>query len=286
MNPMLTLVRADGARFVFENTFEETEIDGAGTLIREIYSEAKGIGNGNVKTGSRIPPRSIVISTCSVGADLNGENRRLIDTFVLPEEKYKLIVNYKGTERWIEGELEVMELPLEYIREPQQFNFNLYCVDPLFRSMDEFGKDIANITPTFGFPIMSPLPSVKPYSFGGNVVGVYDFTRTVFIANAGDFETFPRIVVQASATVTDFCIRKNEKEYVKIIGNLVKGDVVEIDFGEQSVTKNGVNINRLIDRKSTFFMIDRGGVNVKYEAVQGDNSVKVSIFYNQLYKGV
>lgn len=291
MKPVITLIRiSDNQKFVFENTFEETEIKGAATLVREIYSEAKGIGDGNVITGQRNPPRTIEITTCSVDCDYDGYNRKLIDAFMLPNEEYRLILNYKGIERWIKGYLEVIDLPIEYVWEPQEFRFSLYCADPFFRSMDEYGKNIANITATFGCPIFSPLGSTAPYVVAGNIVGVYDFTRTVFVPNDGDADTYARIVVKANADVKDFKIEKNAIEYVRVSAGtntlLSIGDVLEIDCEEQSVQRNGININRLMDRRSTFFSIDRGGVSLTYSAAQGENSVSVSVYYNKLYKGV
>lgn len=281
------IIRGDGAAFQFGDTFIETEIEGAGTITREIFSQPRGLGIGNIKTGARLPPRSLIIRSQSIGGSANDSNRRIVDSFFNdPEEAYRIEVTYKGVTRWIRGEIEVYHLPIDYVGAPQVFELELLCLDPLFRSMDEFGRDIAHITPMFGWPAFYPSEMPDSKNAGGAIYGVYDFTRRVALKNEGDYPTKPHVTVTASDTVENFELVKSAAEYIKVIDTMQNGDVYAIDFENETITKNGVNINRLLDKNSSYFTIEKGGIEVQYNAAIGENSVAVSVYYNQLFKGL
>ena len=291
----VSIERPDGKVFEFGNGFYEIEIDGAGTLTREIYTEAKGIGHGAIVIGSRIPPRSMLISSDTFVTD-NGDLRDEVDEFFrYPEDEHKIIVSYKNKTRWIKGQIEVFDLPLGYVGAPQAFNLSVLCTDPLFRSMDEFGKDIANILPMWGWPFFSPMnpsdynnpvASADPYVTKGNITGVYEFEQKAFLANDGDFPTFPRAVITTTAQTSHIILYVDEARLVIIEDTLNPSDTLEVDFGEETVFKNGVNINSKINRQSVFFSIPRGGIDFRYAASKNVSAIHVTIYYNQLYKGV
>lgn len=283
------IIRPDGRVYDFGESFVESNIGGAGGLTREIYSEPRGIGHGNIITGSRIPPRELTIEADTMFTD-DGTKRAELDAFFCyPEDDHRIEITYKGRTRWITGQIEIFDLPLDYVGAPQRFELSVICADPLFKSMDYFGKDIAQITGYWGFPIYSPIASDDPYVTVGNITGIYDFSKQVFLPNDGDFYTFPLVEVIATDNVVDFEIFRSDKEFVRLDGpdsQLKNGDHLVIDFAEEIITRNGININQLINRNSTFFMIDRGGTTIQYKATQGDNSVRVSIYYYKQYKDV
>lgn len=286
MRPKLVkIIRPDGKIFQFGDVFGETEILGAGTMHREIYSEPKGVGHGNYQTGSRIPPREIIISSTAFAKD-DGEARASADDFFCyPEEDHRLEITYKGRTRWIMGQIEVFDLPIDSVGARQRFELSVLCLDPLFRSMDRFGKDIAQVTGAWGFPIFSSLDTIDPFVTGGNIAGVYDFSRKAFLKNDGDFMTYPVLAITTAGTVKNLKISKNTDEYILINDTLAKNDRLYIDFGEEILLKNEKNINRMIDRRSTYFGIDRGGCEIQYAAEQGENDLRMHIYYDQLYKG-
>ncbi|MPN25371.1 hypothetical protein SDC9_172780 [bioreactor metagenome] len=155
----------------------------------------------------------------------------------------------------------------------------MFCSDPYFRSVDEFGKDIAGNTPMMGFPLLSSLTS-------GFITGLFTYPEFVYIENDGDTETFCRAVVVAYGAVTGFKLSKDVNTYVKFNQALSVGDELVLDFINASVTLNGVNANRYIDRASTFFAIDTGGCNISFSADDGTTLLSCTIYYNKLYAGV
>lgn len=295
-NGFVSIQRPDGKVLDFGVSYFEKSIEGAGILNREIYSESRGNGHGDIVIGSRYPAREIVISSDTMVTD-SGNLRDKIDRFfIYPEALHRVTIKYKNSTKWISGYIEVYDLPLDYVGAPQEFNLSIFCPDPLFKSVDEFGRDVANVTAQFGFPIFSPMASDgdysettaygNPYVFAGNVVGVYDFNQMVFLDNNGDFPTAPRIVVTATANVL------NPKFYIDggdfILLNLTVGvdDVVEIDCEEQAIMRNGVNISHLMSRDSTFITIPQGGLELNYTADSNVTALHARVYYNQVYKTV
>lgn len=295
-NGFVSIERSDGKVFDFGIRFFETEIEGAGTLTREIYTEARGNGYGDIITGSRIPAREISISSDTMVTD-KGNLRELADEFFrYPEDLYKITIQYKNSCRWINGYIQVFDLPLDYIGDPQRFNLSILCPDPLFRSVDEFGKDIRNITPHWGWPVFSPMAAdgdyddpealSNPYVFAGNVAGTYDFAQAAYLANDGDFATAPRIVVTVTDQVENLKFYTSPEEYLLLETTITPGDEIEIDCNEETITRNGINILYLMTRDSTFFKIPQGGIDLYYSADLGSTAVHAIVYYNQLYKAI
>lgn len=296
VNGFVSIQRPDGKVFDFGVNYFETAIEGAGTLTREIYTEARGNGWGDIVTGSRIPAREINLSSDSMVTDA-GNLRDLVDAFFrYPEDLHKITIKYKNSQKWIKGYIQVYDLPLKYVGDPQEFNLSILCPDPLFKSVDEFGKDIANVVPHWGWPVYSPMAAdgdltdttalASPYVFAGNVTGVYDFTLSAYLQNNGDFPTAPRIVVTVTAPVENLKFYISDDEYVLLETTINVGDVIEFDFNEETITRNGVNISNLMTRDSTFFDIPQGGVEVFYQADVGETAVHAKVYYNQLYKAI
>lgn len=295
-NGFVSIERPDGRYFDFGVKYFEKSIEGAGILNREIYTEARGNGYGDIILGARIPAREINISSDTMVTD-KGDLRDQVDAFFrYPEDLYKITIKYKNSQKWIKGYIQVYDLPLDYVGDPQEFNLSILCPDPLFRSVDEFGKDIANITAQWGWPVFSPMASdgdydkteaySDPYVFAGNVVGIYDFTNSAYLNNEGDFPTAPRIEVTVTSPVTNLMFYISPEEYLLLETVIQIGDEIEIDCNEETITRNGINISNLMTRDSTFFKIPQGGVSLAYQADVGETAVHVRVYYNQLYKTI
>lgn len=273
---MIRVIRSDDKEFEFGKMFKILTLEGAGETSFENISQKKAFGNGDIIIGKRIPSRIINITSDCMSSAINNIARETARLFFNPNYVFKLYINYKGIERWIPCNLDMISLPTNNIHHPQILNLAFYCPDPFFRSVDEFGKNIALVTPAFGYPWFST-------SSKGFIFGIYNFANKVFIDNDGDVETFCKAIIKMKGTVENFRLLKNDDEFVEVMGTFKKKDEIVMDFINAKITLNGEVINNRMNRRSKFFSIDIGGSDIKYSASVGSNVVEVYIFYNKLY---
>ena len=50
--------------------------------------------------------------------------------------------------------MDARDLPTNNVFAPQMFTLSVFCPSPYFKSYDDFGKDLASISPMMGFPLM------------------------------------------------------------------------------------------------------------------------------------
>lgn len=123
----------------------------------------------------------------------------------------------------------------------------------------------------------------------GFVMGVYDFSNTIEIANDGDVETYPIVHVTASDTVVnpEFLV---DDAFVRVVATLKRDDTLIIDFEQKPpvVQINGVNALNKVDRNSTFsdFVIRTGTNTFTYAADDGETNMSVSLYYWKRYLGI
>lgn len=278
---VVRFVRDDGAELVIDETdWGATEIDGAAAAEYEVFSEDNAVGDGDTITGQRVKARELEISATVMDLAQNQALRHTALAYFNPKRNYKVHLTYMGRTRWISGVLTALKAESAYIYEPQSFTVMLLCPIPYWQSEDDFGQDIAAVTPRWGFPFMDH-PTV------GVLVSTYNFGRDVVFDYDGDVPGYFRAKLSADSTVVNPRLIK-DGFYVRILDAMQQGDVIEIDFERATVTKNGQNILAKIDRTSNFTaMRMEPGVNtVSYAAETGENALHVVLYYNKQYLGV
>ena len=182
----------------------------------------------------------------------------------------------------LEAELEAFQAPSKQIDLPQEFSAYFLATDPYWKSVDDFGQDIAAITPRWGFPYMDH-PEL------GVLVDVANFARKVVFDYDGNVPAYPTITITADAPVTNPKI-VNGTAFVRLIDELDAGDIVNITTAPQRIriTKNGVNVLNKVDRVSNFagLALQPGTNVVSFAADYGDNNLHVVLRYNKQYLGV
>lgn len=295
----VSIERPDGEVFEFGVEYFETAIEGAGIFKQDIYTEARGNGYGDIVVGSRVPAREITINSDTMITD-SGDLREAVDRFFnAPEALHKITIYYKKSARWINGYIEVYDLPLDYVNDPQHFNLTMLCTDPLFHGVDDaYNAYIVATTPHFGFPVYNPMPMSKrgetgpdfaahlnPYVFAGTVFGIYDDEPHSFLDNDGDFITYPVITITASDNVTGLRVF-TPTNGIQLDTTIRTHDVIVIDNANETITRNGTNISNLMTRDSAFFGIPKGGTMLTYSAEAGATAARVLVSYDRLYKAV
>lgn len=275
------IVRSDDAELVVDETdWGLTAIDGADAPAYELFTEKNGTGDGDTITGKRVAARDLELQAAVMDPSRNAELRQRARRFFNPKYTYRVYLTYMGTTAWLEAELEAFQAPSKQIDLPQEFSVYFLATDPYWKSVDDFGQDIAAITPRWGFPYMDH-PDL------GVLVDIANFERSVNFIYDGDAPSYPVITLTADDRVTNPKI-VNGDAFVRLIDELEKGDVVEFSTRPPRIEKNGTNVLNKVDRASNFSgLAMQPGTNVyRYEADYGDNSLHVVIRYHKQYLGV
>lgn len=209
-------VRADGKELVADETdWGLTGIDGAAAPGYQIYSSDNAVGDGSIITGRRVAARDLQLSAAVMDAGSNAVLRKAALSFFRPKVRYKVYLTYMGVTRWIAGELTAFKAPNAYIGEPQTFAAYFLCTEPYWQSVDDFGQDIAAITPCWGFPYMDhPTFGVR--------VAVANFAREVVFNYDGDVPSYFKATITCDGPVTNPKLIMGGS-YIRVITEMQRG---------------------------------------------------------------
>ena len=178
---------------------------------------------------------------------------------------------------------------------------DLLCPDPYMLNVDNFGKNMANISPLFAFPWMvlgsrmtsgklDYPPEARGLLLGGMTMGYRTLHKEVVLSNDGDVPTGVQIqFVATRGPVTNPKITNTGTgQYMRVKVAMQKGDVLLIDTNDshQTITLNGVNYYQHIDRKSDPFELAVGDNYLEYDADENYTNLDVNLFYRPKYLGV
>ena len=282
-NVFMTFVRDDSKKFTLGGSYSDTaawgitSVEGIGVIQAEVSTEKNAVGDGDTVTGVRLPARNIDITANVKNRSNNDSEKRNALSFFNPKYNFTLLITRGNSTKWIIALVEKVQCP--ETSGNQQLSLSLKCVDPYFYSKDNYGKNIASVKTTFGFPYISPI------SKGFNV-GIYNFARQVEIENTGDAETYFTIRIEAFGEVINPKVVK-DNAYIRLIDTLQNGDSIDIDLVGNTIKKNGSNCIGKVDRTSSFtgMVMDIGDNTISFAADNGDTNMKVTIYYNLRYLG-
>lgn len=276
-------VRSDGAELLADGTdWLLTRIDGAAAPTYELFSEDNGEGDGSTVTGKRVKARDLELEATALSVRSNPALRHRALEFFNPKQTYRVYLTYMGRTRWLAAELSAFQAPNDRVNLPQTFSAYFVAPDAYWQSVDDFGQDIAAITPRWGFPYMDH-PTL------GVLADVANFARQVVFEYDGDVPAYPTITLTADDAVTNPKIL-NGGAFVRLLDEMAAGDIVVITTAPRQIriTKNGVNVLNRVDRASDFsgLALQPGTNVISFAADYGDNNLHVVIRYNKQYLGV
>ncbi|MBR5596480.1 MAG: phage tail family protein [Lachnospiraceae bacterium] len=280
----IRIVRSDNKEFNIDgNDWKITKLEGFGEFENDINVVDKAVGDGGIITSSRIGTKDRTITAKSLNKYLNDVLRREADSFFNPKLTYKVYLTYMGITRWAEGTIYKYKIPNDNIHRRMVLTVTFLFPNPYLKSYEDFGEDIASITPMIGFPYICNVSDGRPYGITG---GIYNFARQVVLENDGAVETYCKAVFVAKGMVVNPALIIGES-YVRVLDTMIEGDVLEMDFTNSppTVKKNGKNIIGKCDRKSSFdtMILNKGDTVIQFDADDGTNVLQVSIYYNKLY---
>ncbi len=285
MSVVCRIVRDDGKEFNIDNKAWKIPSDGLegwDYITPEIGTSARAFGDGSYISSKIVTEQDRTVTAILTNKNLNSIMRDVVRSFFGVKRSFKVYLTYQGTIRWCEGELVAFSLPTNNIYEPLKLTFTILCPQPYLLSVDEFGKNIAEVMPRFGFPYVSLVNS-------GFLFSEYKFAKEVILDNNGDVETYAKIVISANGDVTNPIIKKDDK-FIKILDKMVENDVIVIDLVKEppTVEKNGKSIIGKTTRDSSFekMKLNIGSNTISFDAEFGSNLLDVTIYYNQRYGGI
>lgn len=251
-----------------------TAVSGLEASEVEISTSDNALVDGASVDGKKIKPRPIHIEASFRSSKNNPGNRAKIIKFFNPKYTGKALITNMGVSRNIEYELEGWTFAASKNMDSKlKILVDLICPDPYMLNVDNFGKNMANITPLFSFPWISLRkrmetgkldykPEARGLLLGGNTAGYRTLKKEVVLSNDGDVPTGVQIqfIATRGTVVNPKITNTGTGQFMRVSVTMQTGDVLLIDTNDrhQVITLNGVNYYQRIDRRSEPFKLEVG----------------------------
>lgn len=288
----LRIVRSDGAEMTLGNGPWRIVSDGLenwSSVPHSVSGDELPTHDGGIITSRRVSMVDRTVEAIAEDPKRNAELRAAAIRFFNPKYDYEAHLTYMGRTRWCRGVQYAFKVSEGNVYQPAELAWTILCPNPFLLSENDFGKDIAEVAPRFGFPFMSFIKeqSVEGVN-SGFVASARLFSRSVYIRNGGDVPSGVRLVVKASGNVENPAVRLGDG-WVRLVSSMESGDVLEIDADSKPprVALNGENAMNRLDRNSSILnlMLPIGGSEIEYTADEGDSNMSVTVYYNEQYLG-
>lgn len=279
-----------------------TAVTGLESSELDISTSDNALVDGASVDGKKIKPRPIHIEASFKSNKNNPENRANVIKFFNPKYTGKALITNMGVSRNIEYELEGWTFAsVRNMDNKLKILVDLLCPDPYMLNVDNYGKNMANISALFAFPwrmLSARMTSGKldypdkarGMLLGGMTMGYRTLHKEVVLANDGDVPTGVQIqFVATRGPVTNPKITNTGTgQYMRVNVAMQQGDILLIDTNDrhQVITLNGVNYYQHIDRKSEPFKLAVGDNYLEYDADENYTNLDVNLFYTPKYLGV
>ena len=248
-----------------------------------VHTSSNATLDGSTVSGKKVEERVISV-TFAIDDLRNTETiREELIKFFNPKHPIELEVTYGNRTRRITGEM----LEFKFTSQSSMWDYlearlSVKCPYPYFANMDNFGKNIASITPQFAFPLYIPP--------GGRIHSYRAFQQETTLLNDGDVPTGIEIrLIAERGQVTNPKITKvSTGEFIEVVREMNKGDVIIINTnqGNKAIYFNSENITNEKSKLSSFFSIDIGANVISYDAEENYTNLDVRLYYSPKYLGV
>lgn len=282
--PSIRFVKPNGDTLTVSNEsdwrLQKKGLDGFANFDGKVSTTDDYSRDGGTLENVRLEDKTRTLKICNI----DWRNAKIVRDkarrFFSYNTLFKIYITEADETRWGEATLYRMAM-----NEPTDDDYLLKITmsfefeSPYLLSVDNFGRDIASLTPNFGFPWMSKMGR-------GTAVGIFNFERTVTLRNDGDTIAYPRITVTFKNDVLNPVVSINDG-FIRFLGTFGRDDKIEIDYTKNPprITNNDVNIMGVCDRASDFdsMYILIGENTASFDADNGTDEMSVSVYYNRLY---
>ncbi len=278
--------------------FAITSIEGIEASDLEITTSENALVDGSDVEGKRILKRPIHIEAVLMDlTDLAADRQRIIK-FFNPKYTGTLYIDSSGTERKIDYELSGWKFDSRKdVVQRLAVSLDLMCPIPYMQDTDDFGKNMADVTPQFAFPWMVVNSKVSgtpdPYkglTLTGQITGYKTVGAYTSLTNTGDVPCGIQVQFIASrgSVSGPRLINNDTGEYIHVNLEMEKDDVLLIDTSDrnQIIELNGENVYNKIDRLSNPFKLEVGANHLSYDADENYSNLDVLLYFTPLYLGV
>lgn len=277
--------------------FGITKIEGLEASELETSTTDNALVDGSTMDGKRIKKRPVHIEATFRDDKNNEINRQRIIKFFNPKYSGKMTINYSGTRRNIEYELEGWN----FVAKSNVYNqlsivVDLVCPDPFMKNMDNYGKNMADISKHIAFPwrvVRNKVAVSDPHkglTLSGQITGYRTLKKEVHLPNDGDVPAGLQIqfIAERGPVTNPKIALVGSGRFVRVKVEMQKGDILLIDTNKrhQVIELNGVNVYQKIDRLSDPFELEIGSNYLVYDADENYINLDVRLFYTPLYLGV
>lgn len=278
-----------------------TKVTGLESSELELSTSDNALVDGASVDGKKIKPRPIHIEASFKSNKNNPENRARVIQFFNPKYTGRALIINMGVSRNIEYELEGWTFgTAQNMDNKLRILVDLICPDPYMLNVDNFGKNMANISPLFAFPWrvlatratgkLDYPPKARGLMLGGMTMGYRTLHKEVVLSNDGDVPTGVQIqFIATRGSVTNPKITNTGTgQFMRVKVVMQQGDILLIDTNDrhQVITLNGVNCYQRIDRQSEPVQLAVGDNYLEYDADGNYTNLDVNLFYTPKYLGV
>ena len=283
-NTVVRFVKDNGSEFVIQRDtdwrFLKNGLINIGTADGQLTYADNVMGDGGKIQNVRLTRVDRTIQAAYLKRDNNGTARQEFAKFFVPKTTYKIYVSYMGVTRWAEGTLYRMQLSENLDDEDLlTATVTFAFANPFWKSVDNFGHNIAEVVPMKAFPYLCKVGSEVP-------TGAFLFDRQVHLHNEGDINIYPDIIIRASDSCTNPIFYINDA-FIKINDIMSSGDEITLNLGAMPprIEKNGQNYFGHVDKSSqlTLCYLKQGDNIVSFNADDGASSLAVTVYYNKMY---
>lgn len=246
--------------------------------------------DGAQVTSKRVSAVDRTIKAVAARIEDNEGLRAAAIAFFNPKYTYRVYMTYQGRTRWCEGEQYGFKASEGNMYEPAEITWTILCPNPYLQSVDDFGKDIAEVVPRFGFPFYSALSESTAKVNKGFIASNRTYEQNVSIRNDGDVPSAMRATIKANDGEVVNPSLTIGNGTVRVITTMKNGDELYLDAEQRPpvLELNGENAMQKLDRESTILsmMIEPGDTEVSYTADSGEQYMDVVIRYNKQYLGI
>ncbi len=277
--------------------FGITKIEGLESSELEVTTTDNALVDGSTVSGKRIRSRTVHLEATLRDDRNNAQHRQQIIKFFNPKHTGTLMVEHSGTKRKVAYELEGWTFAAtDSVLGQLSIVVDMKCPDPFFKGLDDFGRNMAEISKHIAFPwrvVRTKVPVPEPYgalALPGQITGYRSLTRNVYLPNDGDVPAPLRIkfTAERGPCTNPKILLGRTGRFVRVRAEMQKGDVlvVDTDRRHQVIELNGVNVYQKIDRLSEPFELAVGDNYLMYDADENYTNLDVWLYYTPRYLGV
>ena len=241
--------------------------------------------HGDTVTNVRLEARSLVLGGTIAYLDDLERLRERLARFLSPHEEGLCTIDYCGTKRQIGYRVEAFSIDeMANLWAPMDFSITLFCADPMLRSTDSYGRNIAEYLPQFALPFCCTAEKKS-------IMGYRKTSNTFVLKNDGDTAVGLKAVIAAVRGPVNDPVLKNEAtgQQIGMKMTLAQGDTLTISTlpRQKQILLNGENAMMKMDRTSDLtFALTPGDNLLCYEAADGRSNMDVRLYYTPEYLGV